>query len=615
MKTYRFSTLLCTIFISGFLLFALASCSREEEMTLEEAQALKVENQAGILAGTIKKPGGTDIYAIGKSGGIWNSSLTGDPKTFNLIIADSDGDSSAVINTLLPGGLVQYDPYIKEWKSGCADFEITVFEDEDRMDVLFTLRDDLYWSFFDSDEKIKITADDLIFWYDEIYGNSDLQMTAYSGQFMTMSDGTDVRIEMEKLDDMTVVFHYPRIVANPLLTSNMTFGPRFIYEPALREGGVQGVKEILSIDTDVKTLPSAGAYFLTEYTPGVRLVYERNNDHWDKDKEGNPLPYFEKSINKIVPNMNTNYLLFKNGERDGYAVRAEDLDDLINTENKDYSIYDGGATMGSNFICFNQNPSGLEEPVLSWFTQKEFRQAMSRLTNRDRMVKQIYRGLATPALHHYAIANPYYDESISNVYTYNPEEALKLLESIGIKQDEKGTMRDTEGRAIEFDIITNSDNNIRMDAASIFADECGKVGIKVNLTPLDFQKMIEMLTATYDWHVILISLGSGNYWPTGGSNVWSSDGNLHLWNPLQKEPATDWEARVDYLYNEGSFTPDPVAAKEIWDEFQSILLEELPLYYLVHQNSFYAIRDKWDNVFYDNLGGLDTNRLFLKDSE
>jgi peptide/nickel transport system substrate-binding protein len=615
MKIPRFLTLLFTVLFSGLLLFTLASCSKDEEMTLEEAQALKVKNQEGIMAGTIKKPGGTDIHGIGIPGGTWQGTFTSDPKTFNLVTADGEQGAMDVLTGLLPGYLASYDPYSRQWESETADFEIVIYDEEDRLDVIFTLRDDLFWSYYDSNEKVKITADDVLFWYDEIYGNQDFQHSAYNGQFLTMSDGSQARVEIEKLGELRLAFHFPRIVANPILSCNMMYGPRFIYEPLLREKGASGLKESLTIDIDIKTLPSGGARFLTEYTPGVRLVYENNPDYWEKDDKGQVIPYIEKSIAKIVPDINTSFLLFKNGETESYGIRAEDLEELVSTENPDYDIYDGGAGLGSNFISFNQNPAGLPEPMLSWFTQKEFRQAMSRLTNRNRIIKQIYRGMGVPALHHFAVANPYYDETLVNKYSYNPDEALKLLASIGIKQDEAGLMRDSDGNALEFDMITNAENNLRIDIVSIFADECSKVGIRVNVRPLDFQKMVEMLLSSFDWHSIVMGFGGSNYWPTGGSNIWPSTGNLHLWNPLQSEAATEWEARVDYLYNEGSFTPDPVEAKQIWDEYQSILLEELPLFYLAHTESFVAIRKRWDNVFYDTLGGLSTEYLFLKESE
>jgi peptide/nickel transport system substrate-binding protein len=166
---------------------------------------------------------------------------------------------------------------------------------------------------------------------------------------------------------------------------------------------------------------------------------------------------------------------------------------------------------------------------------------------------------------------------------------------------------------VEFDLSIPGDVNIHSDTASIIVDEASKIGIKITIRPTDFQKLVEQLTATYDWSTIFIALGV-NFWPTQGSNVWHSAGNLHLWHPLQKEPATDWEARIDYLYNEGSYTADPDMARIIWDEYQRIILEQCPIVYLIRQRSFFAINNRWDfsNFYYDNLNGAETAYLFLK---
>ena len=121
-----------------------------------------------------------------------------------------------------------------------------------------------------------------------------------------------------------------------------------------------------------------------------------------------------------------------------------------------------------------------------------------------------------------------------------------------------------------------------------------------------------MLTSTYDWQSIIIGLSGGSIFPSQGSNVWVSYGNLHLWYPLQQKPATEWEARIDWLYNNGSYTIDKVQAKKYWDEYQEIYLEQCPVIYLVSPRSFFAIQNKWnqENLYYDNMYGARTEYVF-----
>lgn len=589
---------------------SLASCGGGEEITREEAEERRDTSRSELLERTVSRPGPPD-FRIGAVGGTYVSAVTSDPKTFNDLTA-RDADTRTILDNF-SDFLADYDPYEREFQPNLASFEINVDEAADSLRVIFTLRDDIYWTTPDSDRStwVQLTADDIVFWYDEIEGDPDLQLPGYPGQFVEMPDGSRSRVTIEKLDNLTVAFDFPRIVANPILNANMKPWPRHIYEPAKERGGSEALLNVHSVDTDVTTIPSVGPYHIVEYTPGVRVVLQRNPDYWKTDEEGNTLPYIERVIYRIVPDDNTEYLLFREGTKDGHSVRPEQLDELLSVETPDFTIYNGGETLGSAFFVFNQNPSNLDPVKLGWFTQREFRQAMSSVLNRPRIARQVYRGLAAPAYHFFARPNPFFDADIRLEYTYDPERAVTLLASIGIERGPDGLMYDTEGNHIEFAINLGAENPTGIDIANIFADELGEIGITANVRPIDFQNLVDRLTTTYDWEVATVALGA-NYWPESGSNVWQSSGNFHLWYPLQSTPATEWEARLDYLYNEGRFTIDEEERRTIYNEFQEIILTELPLFYIVHPLSFFAIRDRWQNVFYDTLGQPDSAYFFLE---
>jgi peptide/nickel transport system substrate-binding protein len=598
--------------LSGLILFLLFSCSRNEELSREELDAYTPEGLNEILEKTVSKPWRGEEFVPGNPGGTWNSGVTDDPKSFNLLVAERDSATGTIVERMTDY-LVEYDVVRREWKPRIASPEIVVDEEAGTLDLIYTLRDDLYWSFYGSDRKERVSSDDVIFWYNEIEGDPAFQSSLYNGQFLVMEDGNEAHIDIEKIDGRRFVFHFPRIVADPLLHTNRDFGPRFMYERAKQEGGVQGVLDLFSVASDPRAVPSMGEWFLTEYSPGQRLVYKRNPDYWRKDNTGYSIPYPEELIVKILPDTNTQFLLFKQGELEGYGSRPEDLDELINKTGADYTVFNAEGSLSASFWSFNQNPAIRDTPQYEWFTQKEFRQAMSCLLHRDRINAQVYRGLAEAKLSFFPEPNPYYNPDITLDYLYDPGRAVELLASIGIKQDSQGVMRDGQNRAVEFDLSIQSDATTTADTASIIMDEAAKIGIKINIRAVDFQKLVEQLTGTYDWSSIIMLFGPAIF-PTQGSNVWPSAGNLHLWYPLQETPATDWEARVDYLYNEGSYTIDREKARALWDEYQRILLEQCPVIYLSRPRSFYAIRNRWDftNLYFDNLNSLETSFIYLK---
>lgn len=595
------------LLIAAFAVFS--GCSKKiPEMTLEEIESARAVGNSAVISKTKSKPWRGEKFVSGKIGGDWNASIISDPKSFNQLIAERDNSTASIVS-MMTTSLVDYDFVLRQWKAKAASFEIITDETAQTLDVKYTLRGDLFWSFPDSDQKIPVTSDDIVFWYDKIEGDPVFASSAYNSQFMTMSDGASRRITIEKIDDKSFVFHFPRIIAEPLLATNRDIKPSFLYAEALKKGGARAVKDMFNASVDVKTIPSCGMWFLIEYVPGQRLVYKRNPFYWDKDENGTVIPYKDKCIVQIVGDINTQSLLFKQGKQESHSVRPEELESLVEDQ-RDYTVYNAEGSLGAGFWSFNQNPKNKNEAFYKWFTLKEFRQAMSCTLNRERIIMQTYRSLAEPKYTFFPKGNPYYNEDIVLKYRYDLVKALKLLEGAGFRKD-GGYLYDPDGIRVEFDLTVPSGVTTNNDIAQIISDECSKIGVKVNVRQLDFQKIVEQLTSTYDWQSLIIALGA-NLWPSQGSNVWPSDGNLHLWYPLQKEPATDWEARIDYLYNEGRYELRHEKAKIIWDEYQSIILEQCPLIYLVRSRAFYAIRNEWDqtNFYFDNLNGALTDNIY-----
>jgi peptide/nickel transport system substrate-binding protein len=598
----------------GILSAIFFACREEEEYTVEEFEALAPLGIDEILEMTVDKPWRGEEFVPGTVKGTWNSTMHADPKSFNLLVAEEDSATSGVTSAMTDY-LIRYDTEKREWKAHIASFEVITDEENDTLKVIYTLRDNLYWSYYDSSRKIPVTSDDVIFWYNEISGDPECQSSGYYQQFLVMSDGREAHVDIERISDRKFSFNFPRIVADPLLSTNMDFGPAHIYREAKVSGGVKAVRNLHSVAVDPKTIPSMGEWFLTEYIPSQRLVYKRNPDYWRIDEAGTSIPYVEEYIVHIIPDENTRKLVFMGGRTESYSPRPEDLDEIISRqEARSYTVFNSEGSLGAAYWTFNQNPVHSGKPSYNWFTKKEFRQAMSCLLNRERIISQVYRGLAEPKYDFFPEPNPFYNPEITLKYRYDRQTALSLLESVGFVRDSNGVLRDEDGNAVEFDLSIRSENTIMSDIASIIMDELGALGIRINIRVLDFQKLVEQLFTTFDWDSMLMGLSGSNIFPSQGSNVWPSSGNLHMWHPNQKEPATAWEARIDHLYNEGSYTIDKEKAREIWNEFQEIILEELPVISLLRSRGFWALRNRWDftNVYFDNINDAETSHIYLK---
>ena len=591
--------------IGIFLFIALGfftACSNHAEVERADVGALQSQAEKELFENTVYKPGPPQ-YTIGKNGGEIVVSVYSDPKTFN-IINTRDGTTSSIIGFSYDT-LADYDPYAREFIPRLATFTIQRDTAKRETYVTYTLIDTLYWRTASGD-KVSVTADDIVFWFDEIIGNPSYDM-GYSLYFITTKNKEKKRITITKISDKTVRFTVPELIANPVYYTNMSFGPMYKYKNLVEKIQAQNSKkdyrDIFTLDSDPKDFPSVTGFVMSEYRPGQYIQYTAidDDDYWEKDAQGYGLPYIESVTFKIIKSDSTQALLFKQGELSAVSLQISQLSDMISSLKKGTPpngvVYNRGTNIGSSFITFNQNTNS-NRYSQKWFVKKKFRQAMSRLLPRQKIADQVYNGLATPARYLFAKPNAFFDETISLPYTYNPQKAVGLLKQAGFLYKDDGLLYDEAGEHVKFSLAFGGGVQSVSAIAGLFQEELKNVGITLDIKEMDFQLLVENITKTYQWDAIMVYLGS-NYFPESNAALWLSDGINHLWNPSQKTPATTWEKRVDELYYKGLYTLDYEQRKKIYDEYQQILLENVPLFYIVNSYSFLAAKKNIRNVFVD----------------
>ncbi|MEO2068658.1 MAG: ABC transporter substrate-binding protein [Desulfurobacteriaceae bacterium] len=533
---------------------------------------------------------------LGNYGGTLYLATSSDPKTFNLVMAHETSSTDAVGE--LFEGLTEID--LKTLKPKGALAESWEFKENGKK-WIFHLRKSVKW--FDGKE---FTADDVVFTYNQIYFNPKIPNSTKDSFLI---DGKLPKVK--KMDKYTVVFELPEPFAPLLYSLGAPIFPKHILEETVKSGKFM---ETWTVSENPKNLVGTGPYRLIKYVPGQYLVYERNKDYWKKDESGKTLPYIDKKIKFIIPDSNTQLLKFKAKELDFYSIRGDEFPELKAKEKEgNYTVYNLGASLTADFLCFNQKKGAIPDWKWKLFTNRKFRWAISHAIDRKGIILTVYNGLGYPVYSPVTPANKlYYDENYPK-FPYDLEKARKLLEEIGLKdRNGDGWLETEDGHKVEFNLLTNSNNPQRVKIGAIIKHDLKRLGIDVHFQPLDFNNLVEKLLHTHDFDAVIIGL-TGSIDPNGGRNVWMSKGQLHLWNPMQKEPSTEWEKKIDELFEKGAKELDFEKRVKIYKKAYWIISYEQPLIYIAAPVVLEAARNRVKNYFPTIWGTFEAERMFIKE--
>ncbi len=135
---------------------------------------------------------------------------------------------------------------------------------------------------------------------------------------------------------------------------------------------------------------------------------------------------------------------------------------------------------------------------------------------------------------------------------------------------------DRTGARAGFTILTQKGNSALERGAAFIADELKKVGLTVEVVPLEVGALIDRIEHG-DYEAVYFRFLTTDLDPALNLDLWLSSGGVHVWNPNQTQPATDWEREIDQLMDQQVRALDYPQRKAIFDHVQRIVAEHLPI--------------------------------------
>jgi len=466
------------------------------------------------------------VHEIGKYGGTWRRGFSGPADFWNgyrccghdkILFWDYTG------NKIAPN-------VAKGWEISDNGRTFTVF-----------LRKGMKWS-----DGHPFTADDFVFWYEDIHQNNDLVPAKTPVLSINGKPG-----KMEKVDDTTIrfifedpYFAFVDVLAGATHLGGHTyqgrelmggFAPRHYlqqYHPKyagkeavdklVKAAGYDNWVSFLKFKNDWAfnpELPTVAAWKTTSPINSPTWILERNPYFYMVDPAGNQLPYIGKVIMTVAENLEVLNLRAIAGEYD-FQARHIDISKLpVFLENRakgNYKVYLDPADSGCDACMFLNQTYEADTEIGKWLQNRDFRIALSLGIDREQLNEAFWLGVGTPGSQVLSESSPYNPgpEYRTMHSTYDPAKANQLLDSIGLtKKDAEGYRVRTDGKGrLRIEIMTVGGQFLQFtQIAEMIREQWRKIGIQADVSEIERSLAIKRAGANENQ-----------------AHLWQNDGTEHF---------------------------------------------------------------------------------------
>ena len=499
-----------------------------------------------------------------------------DPETIDPTLNTSSGAGSIIENAF--EGLMRLDENEKAVPGVAEKMDIS----DDQLVYTFTLRKDAKWT-----DGEPVTAKD--FEYSWIRALTKETASEYAYQLFYIKnaenfyEGKATREELgiEVVDDHTlkVTLEAPTAYFAEL-TAFTTYFP-------LREDIVSANPEGWATETE--TYVSNGPFKLTQWDMKDQLIFEKNENYWNKDEVKLPGVVF-----KLVTDQNTAYASLKSGDFDMVdTVPPAEKEGLV-------TIYPNLATYMLVLNVGKQDT--LSADVKKALSNPKVRKALSLAIDRKGIVENVTKSGQIPAYSFVPkgilndkgeeFANKeYYDANVANI-----EEAKKLLAEAGYPNGEGLP-------TLEFMYNTEGDHSLIAQAVQ---QDWAKIGVKVEL-------------ANQEWKVFLNSRQQGQY--QIARHGWSGDyvdpmTFLDLWvTGGGNNDAGYSNPEYDKIVAAAKKEADQTKRWELMRQAEDMIMEDMPIIPLYYYTKVKGAKPEVKGVRVSALGHVFFDKAYIEGEE
>lgn len=316
----------------------------------------------------------------------------------------------------------------------------------------------------------------------------------------------------------------------------------------------------------------SGPFKFVEYVPDSHVTLTRNDRYYIK-------PNLQTVTYKIIPDQNTLYVSLESGDVDAIEITPQQQLAAAKA-NPDFKVLENGM-WAYRYAAFN-----CKDPL---FTDPKVRQAIAMSVDLDGALTAIFPdGSAIRAHGPVPPKISGYDETLKDLWQYNPDKAKQTLADLGWKDHDGDGILDKNGKPFEFSIEAPANDTPRIKFAVVISEGLKAIGVKGNVKTVEWGTLIsDMDNAKTQMYVVGGFSGASGMKMLFSTATQGSAGN----NSFYSNP------QVDRLLEEGSQATDPATHEQIWKQAQRIIVGDwvhIPLYFQMwYTTTSSKVHDFW----------------------